>query len=443
MLSKPDRQVVQRDTELPGLALLLDTDRLRERLRHVWPRMRIEQIVCTYLRYKPGINCLAGYVARTQAGDVPIYAKARTRQGHSQGHRESRPTPRSQATGALVLDDDFVTLRRFPDDRKLRGLARLLSPAQRTSFLRKLVPEASEFRATAPLTLRYKPERRYVAQLSGPAGPRALIKLYDQFAFTNAQRGSRAFRTREFLVVAQRLGRSRRHCAIVSEWLAGDGLEGVLASPDFKPDQVRDVGSALAELHGQACAELERITPECQAVQTLTAAGAVAHLCPDLAPRVRDLALRVAAELLENPAGSTPIHGDFSADQVLLGTDGIGIIDLDRAGQGDPAADFGSCIARLESQSLASALPRGIVGVVAEHLVDGYCRQTRGSPPPGIDLHRAAALLRLAPHPFRERQAHWDERIEGIVVAAERALRSHSNPSRLGTSPPGARRSAS
>jgi hypothetical protein len=93
------------------------------------------------------------------------------------------------------------------------------------------------------------------------------------------------------------------------------------------------------------------------------------------------LAPRIAAELLAEPAEQRPIHGDFSADQVLVAAHGIGIIDYDQTRLGDPAADFGTFIARLEHNEVCGALPAGRAGEIAEALSDGYCHQARCAQP--------------------------------------------------------------
>jgi hypothetical protein len=56
-------------------------------------------------------------------------------------------------------------------------------------------------------------------------------------------------------------------------------------------------------------------------------------------------------------------HGDFSLDQVIIGPDGgLGFIDWDRAGVGNPAAD------------LASAAASGLSHETMQHLLGGYTR---------------------------------------------------------------------
>jgi aminoglycoside phosphotransferase (APT) family kinase protein len=165
----------------------------------------------------------------------------------------------------------------------------------------------------------------------------------------------------------------------------------------------------------------------------LVAANAAAWLCPDLAQRLRRLATRIAAELLAVPAAQRPIHGDFSADQVLVAARGIGIIDYDQTRLGDPAADFGTFIAQLERNEVCGTLPAGRAGEIAEALSDGYCRQARCAPSFQTDLYVAAGLMRLAPHGFRNRLADWPTHIENVLQRAERFFRAYSRRARVAT----------
>ncbi len=426
MLSNPDHQLVARDGKLPGLALLLDEDRALSALHSAWPEHRFETLATTYLNYKPGVRCLVGYLVQAPDGPLSLHAKAYTTEEYTQIRAgkagETVSTPR-------LLDDQYIALWRFPDDRKLVGLARLAPSDKRCHLLSKLLPDEPALWPAGLETLRYKPERRYVGKLTVADHPAAIVKVYDERDFGNAWRGAKTVKTftdRERLAVSRPLGRSKSQRIIVSRWLAGQPLNEWLLGIDFTAHRLREVGVALAELHRQAPGHLALIAREDEAMAVLAAANAVAVLCPELAMRVRELAPRIASELLAAPAEQCLIHGDFSADQVLMTADGIGIIDYDRAGWGDPAADFGTFIARLEYASVAGLLAATQAGEIADGLIDGYCHQTRSNKPSRTDLYVAAGLLRLAPHGFRDRQHDWPMHIERVVQRAERIFRDSS-----------------
>ena len=152
------------------------------------------------------------------------------------------------------------------------------------------------------------------------------------------------------------------------------------------------------------------------------AAGAVAAVCPHLARRARRLALQLAAGLIDVSQEKRPIHGDFSADQVLLTEKGVAILDLDAAVQSVPAADLGSFIARLIWDVLHDRLSTHQAEGLAHELLVGYRLETGRDLPRGIRLYTAAGLLRLAPHPFRSREPDWPAQTAAILEQAELCL---------------------
>ena len=64
MLSPAERGLVARDPGLPGLGRLLDPGDFLDALRQALPACDVASARLDYLRYKPGTNLLAGYLAR-------------------------------------------------------------------------------------------------------------------------------------------------------------------------------------------------------------------------------------------------------------------------------------------------------------------------------------------------------------------------------------------
>lgn len=431
MLSNPDRQLVRRDAAVPGLALVLDHDLVLDAVRRVWPEDAVATLTSSYLKYKPGALCLAGYIAHTPHGPLPLYALACSTVQYARV-RACRPTAIDTSTATFapaLLDEHHVALWRFPADRKLVGLPGLAVPELRSRLLRKLLPDEPRLWSARLEILRYKPERRFVGKLVADDRAAAVVKAYDAGDFENAWRAAKTVKgiaAREPLTVSRALGRSRSQRLIVSRWLAGRPLSGLLsAAAGCAAHRIGEVGSALAELHRQGPRHLASIAPEGEAMAVLTAANAAAVLCPALAAKVRELGVRVATELLASANGQCLVHGDFSADQVLVGGDGVAIIDYDRAGLGDPGVDLGSFVAQLERDQVADRLSATRVGEIAGALIDGYCSRARCRRPLHTDLFVAAGLLRLAPHSFRMRHFDWPEQIERVVQRAERVFADH------------------
>ncbi|HEV8116098.1 MAG TPA: phosphotransferase, partial [Acidimicrobiales bacterium] len=180
------------------------------------------------------------------------------------------------------------------------------------------------------------------------------------------------------------------------------------------------VGAALARLHAlQPDRRLPRIDGHDAWSAAVEAAEAVAVLVPALGKRACRLAHRLGRALAALPPAARVVHGDFSPDQVVLTDNGVAIIDFDSAAVADPALDLGSFAADLDRAELEHRLPVGRAATAAAELVDGYHRAGGAPVDHGVAAHRAAALLRLAVLPFRERQPEWPVAIEAILAGAE------------------------
>jgi aminoglycoside phosphotransferase (APT) family kinase protein len=323
--------------------------------------------------------------------------------------------------GRLLLADQAIALSVFPNDDRLGALRLLADTVSRERLLRELLPDRPEWWSSGVARLRYKPERRYVAQLRG-AGPNAVLRIYEEARFSAAQRGAGALSSTGRLRLPRPWVASAEHRLLVYEWLPGRPLNELIAEPDLDPRAIAAVGAALAEWHRQTGAPLACRSHEVEATALAAAVRGVAAVCPHLQPRARALAERLAALLARPPARYCPIHGDFYADQVLLAGDEVAILDLDNAALGDPAVDLGNFAAHLENDALHGRLDARRVKLLQNALLEGYRASTQRPVPVTFWWHTAAGLLRLAPHPFRRRVPDWPERTAAILNRVETIL---------------------
>src|SRR5438128_10360716 len=182
MLSLPDADLVRRDPALPGLGPVLDPARFVAALRAARPELGIEAVQVGYVHYKPGRECIVGYRLprgerapepsdpRTRRGTLDLYAVAQRRERWERKH----PAETQAAGGGqrrVALPGEAVTVALFPEDAKLGTLGHLFEADARTRLLRDLLPRRPDLRAGPVGTLAYKPQRRYVGRLLGPARP--------------------------------------------------------------------------------------------------------------------------------------------------------------------------------------------------------------------------------------------------------------------------------
>ncbi|HEX5780962.1 MAG TPA: aminoglycoside phosphotransferase family protein [Solirubrobacteraceae bacterium] len=126
-----------------------------------------------------------------------------------------------------------------------------------------------------------------------------------------------------------------------------------------------------------------------------------------------DLAERILAALAGVRPARATIHGSFHDDQVLVGDDGVTLLDLDSAAIGHPLFDVGEFASYLTAAGEDEARGRFLEACGA-----------------GRDalLFEAAALLRWSSLPFRDLEPAWREKVRlRVDLARERYRRSASS----------------
>lgn len=416
---------------------MLDPEAFVARLRRELPEANPGTARNSYLRYKPGTSCLASYRIEAGGEEIRVHAKAHGPDAADKldKARKKPGVPGPLGIGRLVLEDLAIVVSFFPNDRDLKALPHLDDPEERKGLLRNLLPGRPDLWESGIETLRYKPERRYVARLVDGGEARAILKVYTESNYraarTNAEAFTEAFKTQGPFRLAPLLGHSDRHRMLIFEWLPGRPLDEAILDPEVKLHKVAIVGAGLAELHAQEPEGLKILGREEEIDILAEVAEGVGAVSPHLAGRAREIARGLADQLVGAPSMGRPIHGDFDAGQVLLGEDAITLLDLDRTVRGDPAEDLGLFIAHLERAVLDGGMSAGRAESLKEALLDGYRISTHRPTPERIEVYTAAGLLRLCPEPFRYRARDWPRQTERVLDRAAEILNtgfSNDNP---------------
>lgn len=379
VLQRADVGLLARERRVPGLAVLLDADRLAAANGEP---TRVER-----LRYKPGAGVVAAL--RTERGErrfLAAYADP------AKAGKDLQTAARLGARLAPVDGAPGAVLGGLEGDRPIaRALVRL----------RRRLPGVDARAAV----LRHNPGRRIV------------LRLEDGRVLKLAARGH-----------------DRVLVAVISGDLAAAGVpviaeEGVarVAEATTLPWWGRGDLHAHAEptasrLAGLAVAALHRSSPPAGAIllaerslrrDLSRARDGVAAVLPGLAADAGAIADAVLRGVERSATPPTVSHGDLSPDQVLLGDDGVRLIDLDRVCLASPAADLGSFRA---AALLAGAEP------IAEALLAGYAEVGTVPAERELRLHTAASLLTRAVEPFRTRQDGWDDAVAATLRLARAVL---------------------
>ncbi len=182
------------------------------------------------------------------------------------------------------------------------------------------------------------------------------------------------------------------------------------AGAESAADVAGAAGEAVARLQRAALPRLREVPP----AHLVDIARRRAELIEAVAPGTG--AGRLVARLRDTlPAGALrPAHGDFHVDQLLLGGDGLAVLDLDGLCLAPPAHDLATYAADVVRGRESDAAG---VHAVLHPLIGGY-----GGPPPDLEWHLATAILTRAAHPFQRQVPDWRERVEAMVRAAEASL---------------------
>lgn len=310
------------------------------------------QPVIEHLRFKPETSAVARIVdaARDRSGATsqPWWFAA---YAPSETNKAGKLLKRADQTGYPL----FTAL--LPDDPRTSVFCGPIG-LDRTLF--KALPEAKAVDSHGSVdgtVLSYNPWRRVVFQRTGDSGESSVVRVWAEPPATAP-----------FLPALHRLGAPvlpvtgiTQH-SIEQPWITGGDLRELLAAGGTASGSLMsDIAEAVARLHGIDPAAVvsttqevlhsgmpgargqKLATPGVNPVAALQgAANGLTCFLADLRGSFQAVSGDVLRAIAENPGSAVLSHGDFSADQVVLGEDGAPlIIDFDRLKMAPIAFDLG------------------------------------------------------------------------------------------------------
>lgn len=384
------------------LALVLDAPRLGEALGR--------PAVVTRLRHKPGVDTLAALAdpSGRAAGWVrishdPARAARDVRRVGAGVGRRALPGGLHLTTGDVPHDPGLAArLRELPVDPFDEGVSRRRDDGDDGSEAGGGGDRSRDV-LLGSTVLRHNPARRLVLRRGG--------QVLRVTAAAQPARAEVCRRAAQAGVVVGGPGVALTPHASRWRWLPGDEL-----GPHADEDVLRETGRLVGRWHGVDVDGLDLPVhdPGAELDRLRRSAADLAAVRPTLGARAADLVARL------EPVGGAPalVHGDLSADQVVVGDGGPALLDLDRVRVGDVTLDLGSVVA-------VEALRSGAVdgGRVAALVLDGWA-QERGAAPDRHRLHQATAtaLLARAGEPLRRADPDWVAGIGRTLDLAEAVL---------------------
>ncbi|MFF2246689.1 phosphotransferase family protein [Arthrobacter sp. NPDC058130] len=395
-----DRELAARDALIPGLNWVLDDELLSELLG--------ESVRITRTRYKPHTSALVAFRRAGNGGGS--YGWALTTAPEHVGKMQRRADSSQKRGGGIRLvrpsdlhGDVVVAVGPIEEDWPLRPNLRWL----RGHGLGRLgaLPAAARFLDPPVSVLRYNPGRRLVARVPSATLP-VVVKAAVQTDGAAAGLGLRQRLESHGIPVLPELADAE--CA----------AHGISASPDWGHGDLSGAGNdsaayragkALAAIHGMdagpgadpaaEAADLER--------QLAATRSMIACLLPGLEAPITRLTGRLLATVgAASPHGPVLVHGDFSADQVLVDGEDVRIIDFDRVRTSDPARDLGS-FAAVEDIADPSGVGPVAGGRKTAQLIDGYRAAGGHVSLARVETWAAFRLFLNSVDPFRNRVSDW------------------------------------
>ena len=422
------RRTEELDRRLPALDLFFD--------RRALAAVLGTQAYVDHLRHKPGISAIgrlnlpglaprwiASYHPDASAKVAKILAYASQLDDLS-GRRSVLTPPSVEQWRIPGHPEHLILTGPWEADRKL---GRALKPLADHG----IIDPCGE---SAALVLNYNPFRRVVFAFDTRGGQRTVCKATTTHSSGTAALVRRLSAAGVPLVAPyspgdQPAGIFASHHARYFPWVDGGNLADLLlvenaeghTAPEAHP--AFRTGEALALLHAQrpsadTPASGPLLSPIPSTVQSL------AHLLPEQASRLERIGARLAP-LLAAAGADSVIHGDFSADQVLVAEHGVRLIDFDRVRTGPGIADLAS-FAAVELLSIAPGIP-GSAGRLANlpttaAMLAGYLHSGRTFSEVELNIWASHYLLGRLSEPFRDCAPHWRAEIARRMECIEELL---------------------
>lgn len=425
MLEPGDQNLVNRDCGLIGLPVLLDPSRFTALMQQTFPTAGITSTQAYYIRYKPGTSCLVACHIETAAGPTIVYARAhhpdspeKAAKGEQLASVESLLGP-----GIVSVPELSLAIYAFPNDHEIRSLRRLFDPRAETCKWNRLLPDNPDLWTGKWTTLRYKPERRHVARLIAARGRGAAIKTYASDDYQHALIRGRTISAAKSIRSPSLLGESEKYSTLAWEWINGTPLTSHLTDESTQHDGADRLGGALAGFHREApplpfTHDTEAIKRDVQASNEMIEA-----LCPQLKGRADQVCTKLFESLKGVAEHTCTIHGDLSAEQVMIHNGDMVFLDFDRAAIGNPAIDLGNFLANLIAGEVEGSWSSDAVQRIFSRLVCAYENEGKRQIHDEVHLFTTASLIQLASQPFRLRQRNWPSKVEALLARAERTIR--------------------
>ena len=374
-------RVLHDDTRLPHVRMALSRKRamafFNERiLPAVLPGREVIDLSQQRVRYKPGKECRVHYRLKIapEGEEKPLHqiVTITFRNGRALEEIAARATGVNGAMrGKTLFVPDYACLVEFfPADYRLSGLARAVDADAMAEQLRSGGGELATASVARVRLVRYRPGftcvLRYTLEPEGGGKQFEVMgKVYPGIEEAAEMRRKLTSLSEqaapEGLAIPRPLDLPQEDNLVLMEKVPGANMDKLLLATASEEE-----AAPLVDLAAQSLASFHELQLEARLARTLESEfrrlgrrlGRIQRIAPDLAAKASALTGALdESKLVARPEELRLIHGDFKPNQFLVEDGRAALVDLDRAGIGDPAVDVGNFMAVLRKKSVVNKQP--------------------------------------------------------------------------------------
>lgn len=418
--------LIKNDSAIKGLNIIFDSKIIAENINQ-YLNIQINNLKMTYIRYHPMDRCLVSYVISSDNTKLNIYAKSQKNISLKKNQNYNEDSIQFK----FIIDPN-VELRSFSYDKKLESL-RFFATKEQTKYLfSKLFPENKEFWDSQIEILVYMPEKRLVLKLLTQNGKKIVLKFCKSDDFIKFETTLDAFSSINF-PIQKKINSSDIFYSIAYDWIEGTTLYSHLSSEsNISEICLHRTGITLAKFHKLEIKNLssglsyseKRIKPE----NLLSVANQMQFIYSNIFDRTIHTAKKLIS-ILPNESLSlqVPIHGDFSAKNVIMDKNGqIYFIDIDESTMGNNLIDVSKFIANLKYWMIIGNINKKNLSQFTNIFLNSYQNNIKNEISKEIlQIYVNLQLFTLLRNPFRLCLDNWKVHTNNILSNIEKFLNKY------------------
>jgi hypothetical protein len=407
---------IPNDETLPGFQSAFDMEQMRTELEDAMPRLaKVHSCRIDRFRYRKGARATFAFEAITDSGAVWITGTLWP------GLKAWNLFQKNEGTG--YSSRTHMLLERFPEDRKMPDIARVLK-GNCTELLTALRQRhGSTVKIKSYQTVRYRPHIACVILLTISAPDTAedckyYLKIYaEDDAATFSKNLERVADGENYALLRPAYIIPGLNAVLWPE-ITGTSLAQAIAGDSFS-ESLETAARGLRAFHTSSH-DLPNL-PAASLVQSDANKHTtfIRHFLPTFSSHLAELCEALPKQF--DDALLSPIHHDMKPEHLLVRNDCCHIIDVEGLALGDPAIDIGNMVARIHALSWLNGVDPNQCKSVAAVFVESSSRID----PKRLSAAVALGKLKLATFAVSHQIENWETIARGEVETALR-LAGHS-----------------